>query len=231
VERDEGMMKSQNNIDFLKNNTAIYRSRAERSAYLATVVNKNFINSTADAQALYEFVTGDLMPSNSLSQDAIATSRYALNCQDPDIIVDLRKLNGRPKNELFDPFWAKIVVVVEGRVDDRRHGEITFYMYCIALQFNIALILTYRISDPSSVVVASLIHVASIIVVVATHVVVDSATAIIVADADDVSVAYGVFLGDKLYLPVATSISNLIKKTVEALEVEHAPKTLEEAGI
>jgi hypothetical protein len=107
-ERDEGMMKSQNNIDFLKTNTAIYRSRAELSAYLATVVDKNFINSTADAQALYEFVTGDLMPSNSLSQDAIATSRYALNCQDPNIIVDFRKLNGRPKNELFDPFWAKV---------------------------------------------------------------------------------------------------------------------------
>jgi hypothetical protein len=111
----------------------MYRSREERSAYLATVVNKNFINSTTAAQALHEFVTGDLMSSTSLSQDVIAASRYALNCQDPDIIVDFKKLNGRPKNELFDSFRAKMVVVVEGRVDDRRHGEITFYMYCIAL--------------------------------------------------------------------------------------------------
>jgi hypothetical protein len=38
-------------------------------------------------------------------------------------------------------------------------------------------------------------------------------------------------VGNKLYLPVATSISNLIKKTVEALEVEHAPLTLEQARI
>jgi hypothetical protein len=37
--------------------------------------------------------------------------------------------------------------------------------------------------------------------------------------------------GDKLYLPVATSIPNLIKMTVDALEAEHAPKTLEEVGI
>jgi len=65
-ERDEGMMESQNNIDFLKNNIAIYRSRSERSTYLATAVNKNFINITAAVQALYDFVTGDLMPANSL---------------------------------------------------------------------------------------------------------------------------------------------------------------------
>ncbi len=37
--------------------------------------------------------------------------------------------------------------------------------------------------------------------------------------------------GDKLYLSVATSIADLIKKTVSALEDEQAPKTLEEVGI
>jgi hypothetical protein len=37
--------------------------------------------------------------------------------------------------------------------------------------------------------------------------------------------------GNKLYLPVATSISNLINKTVEALMAEHAPLTLEQARI
>jgi len=42
---------------------------------------------------------------------------------------------------------------------------------------------------------------------------------------------YGDCKGNKLYLPVATSISNLIKKTVEALVVEHAPLTLEQARI
>ena len=94
---------------------------------------KNFINSTTVAQALYEFVTGDLLPLSGMSTDAIAASRYALNCQDPDIIVDLRKLNGRPKNDLFDPFWAKMAVIIDGRVDDRRHGELLVCMHRIAL--------------------------------------------------------------------------------------------------
>ncbi len=34
-----------------------------------------------------------------------------------------------------------------------------------------------------------------------------------------------------LYMPVATSIPNLIKRTIEALEVKHAPNTLDEVGI
>jgi hypothetical protein len=57
------------------------------------------------------------MPKSTLSLEAIAAARFALNSQDPNIIVDLRKLNGRFTNDLFDPFWAEMAVVVEGRVD------------------------------------------------------------------------------------------------------------------
>ena len=58
-ERDEGMVKSQKNIDFLNKNTVVYHTRAERSAYLAVVVNRNFVSSTTAAQAIFEFNTGD----------------------------------------------------------------------------------------------------------------------------------------------------------------------------
>ena len=37
--------------------------------------------------------------------------------------------------------------------------------------------------------------------------------------------------GNILYMPVATSIPNLIKRTIEALEAKHAPNTLDEVGI
>jgi len=90
---------------------------------MANVVNTNFISSRAATQAVYEFITGNIMPKSSLSTKAFAAARFALNCQDTGIIVDLRKLNARVTNDLFDLFWAKMVVVVEGRVDDRRHGE------------------------------------------------------------------------------------------------------------
>ncbi len=87
------------------------------------MVNKNFINSSAAAQAVYEFITGNVMPKSSLSTESISAATFALNCRDPDIMIDMRKLNGRVNNALFDPFWAKMAVVVEGRVSDRRHGK------------------------------------------------------------------------------------------------------------
>ena len=77
------MNKSQANIDFLNKNTSTYHSRAERSAYLATVLNTNFVNGTAAAQAIYEFITGGVLSTNFVSPDAIAAARFSLNCQGP----------------------------------------------------------------------------------------------------------------------------------------------------
>ena len=40
--------------------------------------------------------------------------------------MDMRKLNARPKHKnynTFDQFWAKMAEMVEGRVNDRRHGK------------------------------------------------------------------------------------------------------------
>jgi hypothetical protein len=90
---------------------------------MSIVVNANFIRSTAAAQVVHEFITCNVMPKSSFGSKALATSRFALNCQDPGIIVDMRKLNARVNNELFEPFWAKMFVVMEGRVNNRRHGE------------------------------------------------------------------------------------------------------------
>jgi hypothetical protein len=106
------MVKSQKNIDFLNKNTVVYHTRAERSAYLAVVVNRNFVSSTTAAQAIFEFITGDQLETQLLSEDAASAARYALNCQDSDIIVDMRKLNARPKHNTFDQFGAKMAEMV-----------------------------------------------------------------------------------------------------------------------
>jgi len=123
-ERDDGMIKSQQNIENLHKNTSLYHTRAERTSYLAAVVNKNFINSVTAAQAVYEFITGDQLSKNFVNPDASLAARFALSCQDPDIVIDLRKLNARPKSNVFDEFGGVVANVVEGRVQDRRHGEL-----------------------------------------------------------------------------------------------------------
>jgi len=92
---------------------------------LAAVVNKKIVNSTTTAQALYEFITGDQMSTNFASPDSLeVAATHALNCQDPDLVLASRKLNGRPKNDAFDQFWAMMAQMVDVRVSDRRYGEL-----------------------------------------------------------------------------------------------------------
>ena len=102
---------------------------------MATMIIKNFVSSKAVAHALYEFIIPDAMSKSTLITEAIASARFALNCQDPDIIIDPRKLNARVTNVLFDPFGVKIAVVVEGRVDDRWHGEMFHYCFVLLCLF------------------------------------------------------------------------------------------------
>jgi hypothetical protein len=90
---------------------------------MANVVNTKFISIKATTQVVYEFINGNVLPKSSIGAEALSSARFALNCQDLDIIVDMRKLNARVTSDLFEPFWAKMAMVVEGRVNDRRHGE------------------------------------------------------------------------------------------------------------
>ena len=79
------------------------------------VVNKKFACNTVDAHAIFEFIAGDRMPTPCVTQeDALEAARYALNCPDNDIIVDMRRLNARPKGDAFDKFWAKMAELVKG---------------------------------------------------------------------------------------------------------------------
>jgi hypothetical protein len=85
---------------------------------------QNFVSSTTAAQAIYEFIIGDVISTDFSSAEASEGARYALNCQNTDIIMDMRKLNARPKSNIFDKFCAKMAEIVEERVCDRRHGEL-----------------------------------------------------------------------------------------------------------
>ena len=73
------MIKTQKSIDFLNKNTSIYHARADRTLFLAVVVNKNFTNNATVAQAIYEFIFGDVMSLNYGTQDAAEVVRYVLN--------------------------------------------------------------------------------------------------------------------------------------------------------
>ena len=113
------------------NDIALYHTRVKKALFFSIAVHPSFIDSKAAACAMYHYLTGDHLPRERCKgkDSAIEMSRLALASQDPDIIHDLRELNGRPKNTLFDVFWGEIKCLLEShaRVDDRRHGEYILY--------------------------------------------------------------------------------------------------------
>ena len=57
-------------------------------------------------------------------------AKHLLDLDDPDIILDMRKLNGKPGSSEFDAFWQELSTYLKEvgpAVQERRHGQ-TMYM-------------------------------------------------------------------------------------------------------
>lgn len=60
---------------------------------------------------------------------------FILNQDDPDIIVDLRSLNGKPNSTKFDDFWNEVHVLFEeyqAAVHERRHDSVLYLPFAIS---------------------------------------------------------------------------------------------------
>ena len=65
-------------------------------------------------------------------------AKAVLSVGDPDVLIDLRKLNGNPTSTHFDDFWAKLSLFLEEvtpAVDDRRHGEVLHMPIAISVRY------------------------------------------------------------------------------------------------
>ena len=79
-------------------------------------------------RSIYRDLTDDSFTAESVLQQKVdeRVAKAVLAVESPDIMLDLRKLNGRPKSAHFDEFWAELSRFLEEinpAVDDRRHGE------------------------------------------------------------------------------------------------------------
>lgn len=104
-----------------------YKSRRAKQEYFTTVVKPNFASSKAAAAAMYEYITGHVLPRDRSKADSMAVQAalLALETGDYDIAEDMRTLNSRPNNQQgFQPFFDELAAFVKQheRVDDRRQG-------------------------------------------------------------------------------------------------------------
>ena len=96
----------------------------------------NYINSVVAACAIYELIDGGI---TDRSHGAVVQLRDLPlgDLDDEGIIDDLRRLNGRPANQLFDVFWAELDMMLEenAQVQERRHGdEVSFMPFAVPVE-------------------------------------------------------------------------------------------------
>ena len=87
---------------------------------------------------IYRDLTGDSSAAASKTQ-AEKQKEIALfvsEQDEPDILLDLRVLNGKPNSTKYDEFWDEIQALFneyETAVHERRHGNILYLLFAISV--------------------------------------------------------------------------------------------------
>ena len=64
-------------------------------------------------------------------------AKALIDLDDPDIVIDLRRLNGRVTNDKFNPFWDELQVYLDElglAVDERRHSGVLHMPIAVSIR-------------------------------------------------------------------------------------------------
>ena len=79
-------------------------------------------------------------------------TKALLQLDDPDIILDLRSVNGKAKCNVFDLFWDELKLYLDETtlaVDERRHGEVMHMPFAISIR-HLCDVITERLNKNTS---------------------------------------------------------------------------------
>lgn len=121
----------------IKSKITVFATRAMRKDFMEKYV-KTVSEKPAVLRSMYRFLTGNVFAPTNSSEESIdlRVSKFLLDSDDPKLILDLRKNNGKIEDKKFEPFWAEVKKYLEEKsvVDDRRHGEISYMPFAISVR-------------------------------------------------------------------------------------------------
>ena len=135
---DQALANSQSIIEDIKKSLPTYHTRAMRSEFIQKFGRITSAVKPAVLRYFYKDLTGDSSSSETLSQEQVDERvTQAIEMEDPDIILDLRKLNSGRKSQ-YDTFWEECTKFLQEEVgtavDDRRHSDITHIATAISVR-------------------------------------------------------------------------------------------------
>ena len=114
-----------------------YHSRQMRKDFLDRY-SKMAKTPPSILKSIYREITGDNSEYQNehekLTQKRVA--QFIQQCDEADILIDLRKLNGKPNSSKFDPFWDEVNVLFneyQAAVQERRQGQYLYLPFAISV--------------------------------------------------------------------------------------------------
>jgi hypothetical protein len=117
----------------------------EKPLYSTRAIRKQFVDhyiatgiKPAVLRNIFQFLTRDEASPESLQISKVdaRVATWLASVDDPDLFYDLRQLNGRPENSLYNPFWEELGRFLEEScaVNDRRHNDTMYMPFCISVR-------------------------------------------------------------------------------------------------
>ena len=99
----------------------LHYGRAVMTAYLGSAAGLDLICIKAAANAIWQFIIGSNVDHGD--ESTIIAAMWALHSGDKGIVLDMRTMNGKTKDEAFDPFFEEMRRQLESYkvVHSRRH--------------------------------------------------------------------------------------------------------------
>ncbi len=133
---------NQQTIAQLNQSQKLYYTREVRKEFLdkyTHLAKKTALKSKNVLRHMFHSLVQDESAPSSSNEaevdDRLAT--YLIKMDEPDVILDLRKLNGKPGSSTFDRFWLELRDYLEEigpAVQERRHGEAMYMPVAISIR-------------------------------------------------------------------------------------------------
>jgi hypothetical protein len=123
---------NQHIIAQLNNSQKLYFTREVRKEFFDKYTHLASLKSKSVLRNIFRSLVNDeSAPSSHVEAEVDGRlAKFLLDMNDPDIVLDLRKLNGKPSLSKFDAFWLELHSYLEEiglAVQERRHGD-SMYM-------------------------------------------------------------------------------------------------------
>ncbi|CAG2219397.1 PIP5K [Mytilus edulis] len=125
-------------IDVVREGLPMFSTRAMRREFINRYTSAGSQYKPAILRDVFRFLTQDSSSAETSQQSEVdeRVCEFLLTADETNLFYDLRKLNGRPRDENLNPFWDELQRYLDdvSVVHERRHETVTYMPLAISIQ-------------------------------------------------------------------------------------------------